>query len=53
MNKMTYKAFGSGQPAGTNASPQDCMFFYAGERYAFHNLPCDRPVWSSGYICEK
>ncbi|VDI08190.1 Hypothetical predicted protein, partial [Mytilus galloprovincialis] len=39
MNKMTYKAFGSGQPDGTNASPQDCMFFYAGERYAFHNLP--------------
>ncbi|CAC5410152.1 unnamed protein product [Mytilus coruscus] len=53
MNKMTYKAFGARQPDGSNAGPQDCMMFYAGERYIFHDILCDHPSWSSGYICEK
>ncbi|XP_048777410.2 C-type lectin domain family 4 member E-like [Ostrea edulis] len=53
MMKMTYHAFGGGQPNGTDRSPQDCMFFYAGERYTFHDVPCDNGTYHGGYICEK
>ncbi|XP_063412106.1 uncharacterized protein LOC134694929 [Mytilus trossulus] len=53
MNKMTYKAFCTRQPDGSNAAPQDCMMFYAGERYILHDVYCDHPSWGSGYICEK
>ncbi|CAG2258009.1 unnamed protein product [Mytilus edulis] len=53
MTKMTYYAFGGGEPNGSNASPQDCMFFYAAERYIFHNVFCDNGSYRGGYICEK
>ncbi|XP_071150354.1 C-type lectin domain family 6 member A-like [Mytilus edulis] len=53
MNKMTYKAFGARQPERSNSAPQDCMMFYAGERYTFHDVYCDHPSLRSGYICEK
>ncbi|XP_063411353.1 uncharacterized protein LOC134694279 [Mytilus trossulus] len=53
MIKMKYKAFGTNQPDGSNASPQDCMLFYVGERYILHDTFCDHPSWKSGYICEK
>ncbi|VDI64403.1 Hypothetical predicted protein [Mytilus galloprovincialis] len=53
MNKMTYKAFGTRQPDGSNTLPQDCIMFYSRERYILHDVPCDHPAWSSGYICEK
>ncbi|XP_078323233.1 uncharacterized protein LOC144622431 [Crassostrea virginica] len=49
MTKMTYFAFGAGEPNGSDKSPEDCMFFYAGDRYRLHNVSCDYP---GGYICE-
>ncbi|XP_048775102.2 uncharacterized protein LOC125679709 [Ostrea edulis] len=52
MMKMTYHAFGAGQPDGSDSSPQDCMFFYAGERYTFHDVYCDNGSYLGGYICE-
>lgn len=52
MTKMSYFAFGSGQPDGVDRKPQDCMFFYATERYRFHDVHCDR-FYKGGYICEK
>ncbi|XP_061164729.1 uncharacterized protein LOC133173725 [Saccostrea echinata] len=52
MTKMTYHAFGAGEPNGSDRSPQDCMFFYAGERYTFHNVFCDNGSYLGGYICE-
>ncbi|XP_061169141.1 uncharacterized protein LOC133178461 [Saccostrea echinata] len=52
MTKMTYHAFGAGEPNGSDRSPQDCMFFFAGERYTFHNVPCDNGSYLGGYICE-
>ncbi|XP_052676022.1 perlucin-like protein [Crassostrea angulata] len=52
MTKMSYFAFDSGQPDGVDRNPQDCMFFYATERYRFHDAHCDR-FYKGGYICEK
>jgi hypothetical protein len=53
MTKMTYHAFGAGQPDGSDRAPQDCMFFFAGERYTFHDVYCDNGTFLGGYICEK
>jgi hypothetical protein len=53
MIKMTYHAFGAGQPDGSDRAPQDCMFFFAGERYTFHDVCCDNGTLLGGYICEK
>lgn len=52
MTKMSYFAFGAGQPNGVDRQPQDCMFFYALEHYRFHDVHCDYS-YKSGYICEK
>ncbi|XP_062566001.1 uncharacterized protein LOC134228360 [Saccostrea cucullata] len=52
MTKMKYFAFGAGEPSGSDRSPEDCMFFYSGERFAFHNVPCDNGRYHGGYICE-
>ncbi|XP_061164477.1 perlucin-like protein [Saccostrea echinata] len=53
MSKMTYFAFGARQPDGTDRAPQDCMFFYARERYIFHDVYCDHDSYYAMYICEK
>lgn len=55
MIKMKYKAFGAREPDGNNASPQDCMMFFAADRYASHDIYCDNPGWYSncGYLREK
>ncbi|XP_061164479.1 C-type mannose receptor 2-like [Saccostrea echinata] len=53
MKEMTYFAFGSSQPDGADTAPQDCMFFYAAERYIFHDVFCDHDAYLGGYICEK
>ena len=53
MIKMTYHAFGVGEPGGSDRAPEDCMFFYASDRYIFHNVPCDSGRDHGGYICEK
>ncbi|XP_062609351.1 C-type lectin domain family 4 member M-like [Saccostrea cucullata] len=53
MKEMTYFAFGSSQPDGSDSAPQDCMFFYAAERYIFHDVFCDHDSYIGGYICEK
>ncbi|XP_062596734.1 uncharacterized protein LOC134258205 [Saccostrea cucullata] len=52
MTKMTYYAFGAREPNGSDRSPEDCLFFYAGERYTFHNVYCDNGTHLGGYICE-
>ncbi|XP_062607456.1 uncharacterized protein LOC134269272 [Saccostrea cucullata] len=52
MTEMKYHAFGAGQPNGSDSSPQDCMFFYAGEQYMFHSVNCDDGTHLGGYICE-
>ena len=52
MTKMTYFAFGPGQPDGTDRSPQDCIAFYAPDRYMLHDYPCDHGQYKGGYICE-
>ena len=52
MTKMTYFAFGPGEPNGSDKSPQDCMFFYALDRYNLHNVSCDHGHDLGGYICE-
>ncbi|XP_062587704.1 uncharacterized protein LOC134249362 [Saccostrea cucullata] len=52
MTDMKYHAFGAGEPNGVDRSPQDYMFFYAGERYTFHNVFCDNGTYLGGYICE-
>nr|XP_034301077.1 uncharacterized protein LOC105339115 [Crassostrea gigas] len=50
MTNMTYFAFGSGEPNGTEQSPQDCLMFYAGDGYKFHDAKCSGMI--GGYICE-
>ena len=50
MTKMTYFAFGAGEPDGSDKSPQDCMVFLVADRYQFHNYPCEN--YFLGYICE-
>ena len=50
MTKMTYFAFGGGEPDGSDRSPQDCMVFFALDRYQLHNFPCEN--YFLGYICE-
>ena len=52
MTKMTYFAFGPGQPDGTDRSPQDCIAFFAPDRYMLHDYPCDHGQYKGGYICE-
>ena len=52
MTKMTYFAFGAGEPNGSDKSPEDCMFFYAGDRYKLHDIDCDNRTYLGGYICE-
>ncbi|XP_061163726.1 uncharacterized protein LOC133172908 [Saccostrea echinata] len=52
MTKMKYFAFAAGEPNGSDSSPQDCMMFYAGKRYKFHNIYCDNGSYLGGYICE-
>nr|XP_034301058.1 perlucin-like protein [Crassostrea gigas] len=51
MIKMSYFAFGNGEPNGIDSNTQDCMFFFAGEHYRFHSVFCDN--YNGGYICEK
>lgn len=51
MTKMTYFAFGGGQPNGVDSQPEDCMYFCALEHYRFHDVFCDN--YYGGYICEK
>ncbi|XP_052074812.1 C-type lectin domain family 4 member M-like [Mytilus californianus] len=53
MTKMTYYAFGDGEPNGSIASPQDCMYFYALNIYHFYNVMCDSGTNIGGYICEN
>ena len=53
MFKMTYYAFGAGEPNGSNGSPEDCMVFYLKDHYQFHNVFCWSTVHDGGYICEK
>lgn len=51
--KMTYVAFAFRQgPGGTTDSEKDCMFFYARDRYKFHDHGCDNGSYLGGYICE-
>ncbi|XP_063412594.1 C-type lectin domain family 4 member E-like [Mytilus trossulus] len=50
---MTYFAFQEGQPSGTAKDEQDCMFFYANDRYQFYDIHCDHKSYYGGYICEK
>nr|XP_022322048.1 uncharacterized protein LOC111123779 isoform X1 [Crassostrea virginica] len=52
MSKMTYFAFGATQPDGNDKYPQDCMFFYAPDRYKLHDVFCDNGHYLGGYICE-
>lgn len=51
MTKMSYFAFGNGEPNGSDSKTEDCMFFFAAEYYRFHNVYCDN--YNGGYICEK
>jgi hypothetical protein len=53
MIKMAYHAFGAKQPDGSDRAPEDCIFFYAGENYALHDMYCDNGLYHGGYICEK
>ena len=53
MTKMTYFAFGRNQPDGTNAAPQDCMFFYSGDHDQLHDVSCHDISFNGGFICEK
>ncbi|CAC5391232.1 unnamed protein product [Mytilus coruscus] len=56
VTKMTYFAFAEGQPSGTAKDEQDCMFFYANNRYQFYDIECDNESYYAcygGYICEK
>lgn len=50
---MTYFAFGNGQPGGTALDEQDCMLFYANDRYKFYDVSCDHNNSQGGYICEN
>ncbi|VDI59686.1 Hypothetical predicted protein, partial [Mytilus galloprovincialis] len=50
---MTYFAFAEGQPSGTAKNEEDCMFFYANNRYQFYDIECDNKGYYGGYICEK
>ncbi|XP_052081166.1 perlucin-like protein [Mytilus californianus] len=51
--QMTYFAFGNGQPGGTALDEQDCMLFYANDRYKFYDVSCDHSNSQGGYICEN
>nr|XP_022322050.1 uncharacterized protein LOC111123780 [Crassostrea virginica] len=50
MNKMThFTLFAAGEPNGGDNSPEDCLAFYAPDRYKLHSNTCD---YLGGYICE-
>lgn len=49
---MTYFAFANGQPGGTAIDEQDCMLFYANDRFKFYDVSCDHSNSQGGYICE-
>lgn len=51
MTKMSYFAFGGGEPDGIDSQPQDCMFFNPFDYHRFYDIPCD--IHKGGYICEK
>ncbi|XP_034301075.2 uncharacterized protein [Magallana gigas] len=50
MTQMKYFAFGTGEPNGTDQSPEDCLMFYAAKAYAFNDANCR--IKNGGYICE-
>lgn len=50
MIKMSYFAFGKGQPSGTFKSADDCMIFFSEDGYKFHDANCGPKI--GGYICE-
>ncbi|XP_071149706.1 uncharacterized protein [Mytilus edulis] len=50
--KMTYFAFAPGQPSWSAEKGEDCMFFYANDRYNFYNVMCDNGHFLGGFICE-
>lgn len=52
MTKMSYFAFARKEPSGTFESPEDCMVLLSGDRYKFHDVPCDSGFHLGGYICE-
>lgn len=49
-SKMSYFAFGPGQPTGTKGSPQNCMWLYSPYHYQFTDDSC---TMLAHYICEK
>lgn len=51
--KMMYNTFAFNQgPGGKPDSEKDCIFFYASDRYKFHDQGCDNGRYLGGYICE-
>lgn len=49
-SKMSYFAFGPGQPDGTKGNPQNCLWLYPTFQYQFIDDYCTSSVY---YICEK
>ncbi|XP_048738363.1 perlucin-like protein [Ostrea edulis] len=49
-SKMSYFAFGPGEPGGTKESPQLCLWLYAKYQYQFVDVGCTSVA---RYICEK
>lgn len=49
--KMMYNTFAFNQgPGGKPDSEKDCIFFYASDRYKFHDQGCDNGRYLGGYI---
>lgn len=49
-SKMSYFAFGPGQPDGTRGNPQNCLWLYPTFQYQFIDDYCTSSVY---YIFEK
>nr|XP_034309523.1 uncharacterized protein LOC105326448 isoform X2 [Crassostrea gigas] len=49
-SKMSYYAFGPGQPSGSKGTPENCLWLYPTYHYQFIDDICTYSVY---YICEK
>lgn len=49
-SKMSYFAFGPGQPSGSKGTPENCLWLYPAYNYQFIDDICTSSVY---YICEK
>ncbi|XP_062598659.1 perlucin-like protein [Saccostrea cucullata] len=50
VTRMSYFAFSPGEPSGTKASPELCLWLLSNHQYQFADVPCNSVA---RYVCEK